>query len=292
MIYLGVDGGGTKTRFLALDDGGRVVLDLTLGSSYLPAVGKEGVKALLREAVAHLPEPPARAVLGLGGYGEVASWDEDYRKAVGEILPSYHLLNDVELAFLGAFGGEEGVLVLGGTGSMAYGRGPLGLGRAGGFGPLFGDEGSAYWIGIRALNLASRAEDGRDPPTRLQEIPRLLGKRDLLEVLAWLEEDPTLQRSRVASLAQIVDTLAPEDQAARGLLEQAAQELFHLGVTLARRLGTNRMAYTGGVFQSSFVREAFFRLASKEGIDLRSPLRGPAEQAALMARLGGDAGCV
>jgi N-acetylglucosamine kinase-like BadF-type ATPase len=64
MIYLGVDGGGTKTRFLALDDGGRVVLDLTLGSSYLPAVGKEGVKALLREAVAHLPEPPARAVLG------------------------------------------------------------------------------------------------------------------------------------------------------------------------------------------------------------------------------------
>ncbi|MFN4073367.1 MAG: BadF/BadG/BcrA/BcrD ATPase family protein, partial [Thermus sp.] len=241
MVYLGVDSGGTKTRAVALDGEGRVVLDRLYPSLYLPALGEEATRAVLEALLRDLPESPAWAVLGLGGYGEAPSWDEAYRRVVQGLLgPRVLLLNDVELAWWAAFGGGQGVVVVAGTGSMAYGKGPKGVGRAGGFGPLFGDEGSAYWIGLEALRRASKAEDGRLPPTRLTSLPQVYGREGLLDLLVYLQEEPALLRQRVAALAQEVDRLAAEDLEARRLLEAAAGELGLLAHALARRLGVFR----------------------------------------------------
>lgn len=286
MIFLGVDGGGSKTRAVAVDREGRTVKEVVLGTSYLPALGLQGFREVLAQLLAALPEPPRAAVLGLGGYGEVAAWDQAYREAVSSLLPGpFLLLNDVELAWHAAFRGGEGVVLVAGTGSMAYGRGPLGAGRAGGFGPLFGDEGSAYWIGLRALNRASRAEDGREAPTALQGLPAFYGKESLLGLLGYLEEDPRQLRARVAALAKEVDRLAREgDEAARRILEEAAEELSLLAQALCQRLGTSKVALWGSVFESSLVVERFLDVASRRSLEVMASLGDVALYAALWAR--------
>lgn len=286
MLYLGVDSGGTKTRAMAVDGQGRPIFQGLYPSLYLPALGEEATRANLEALRADLPEPPAGVVLGLGGYGEAASWDQAYRRVAREVFgPRVRLvlLNDVELAWWGAFEGGPGVVVVGGTGSMAYGRGPGGSGRAGGFGPLFGDEGSAYWIGLEALRRASWAVDGRASPTLLTRLAHVYGQGSLLELLAFLQGEPGRLRTRVAALAQEVDRMAEGDLPARRLLLRAGRELGLLARTLARRLGVDRVAPLGGVFQSRHVREAFQRYLEAHGLEVVAPKRQPAEAAAWLA---------
>lgn len=285
MLFLGLDGGGTKTRAVALDGEGRVMGDRVYPPAYLPGQGEEGVRQVLRRILEDLPERPAGAVLGLGGFGEARSWDEAYWQVAREVLgDNLRLMNDVELAWWAAFGGEDGVVVIAGTGSMAYGKGPKGTGRIGGFGPLFGDEGSAYWIGLEALRMASKAQDGRVPPTALRGLPQLYGKGDLLELLAFLQEEPALLRFRVAALAAEVDRLATRDWAARDVLLRAAQELHLMASALAHRLGVGRVAPMGGVFRSPLVREFFSHRLTSEGLQVESPRAEPALVAARMAK--------
>lgn len=291
MLYLGVDGGGTKTEVVALDGEGRVVFRRTYPSTYLPALGEEATRAAFLGILQDLPEAPARAVLGLGGYGETTQWDEAYRRVAQEVFgPGVRLLNDVELAWWGAFEGKEGIVVVAGTGSMAYGRGPGGSGRAGGFGPLFGDEGSAYWIGLEALRMASKAADGRAPPTLLAHLPKVYGKGDLLELVAFLQAEPSLLRTRVAALAQEVDRLAEEDPGAREVLERAAYELSLLALTLVERLEVRRVSPIGRVFQSRYVGRSFRVRLEGLGVRVEAPQRLPAEMAALLAYRGMDYG--
>lgn len=284
MLYLGVDSGGTRTRVLALDEGGQVVHRGDYPSAYLPAVGEEGVVEVLRQILAHLPQAPVRAVLGLGGYGEAASWDQAYHRAVARVLgEGFLLLNDVELAWRAAFRGQEGIVVISGTGSMAFGRGPKGQGRAGGFGHLFGDEGSAYWIGVEALRLASKAMDGRAPHTSLVELPRMFHHDSLASLTAFLMAEPSQQRARVAALAQEVDRLAKEDWGAQRVLREAGEELAQLALALVGRLGVTQVAPLGGVFRSLLVRGVFQSRMEAAGVTVVPPLSQPEEEAARLA---------
>jgi len=287
MVFLGVDGGGTKTKAVALDGQGRLVHERVYPTSYLPAVGEEGLRRLFLALREDLPGPPVRAVLGLGGYGEVQAWDRVYQRVAQEVFgPEVRLLNDVELAWWGAFGGEEGVVVIAGTGSMAYGKGPRGAGRAGGFGPLFGDEGSAYWIGLEALRLAGKAQDGRAAPTALTSLPQVYRQKDLLELLGFLQAEPALLRQRVAALAEEVDRLAGRDWGAQNVLQRAAAELYLLAAALAHRLGARRVAPMGGVFRSTWVRESFARRLQGDGLEVAEPREEAALAAARMALQG------
>ncbi|WP_105318176.1 BadF/BadG/BcrA/BcrD ATPase family protein [Thermus tenuipuniceus] len=284
MAFVGVDGGGTKTKVVALDGEGHLVHERVYPTSYLPAVGEAGFRRLFQTIRDELPEPVEGAVLGLGGYGEVSPWDEAYLRLAGEAFGErVHLLNDVELAWWAAFDGEDGVVVIAGTGSMAYGRGPKGSGRAGGYGPLFGDEGSAYWIGLEALRLASKAQDGRTPPSALTALPRVYGQKSLLELLGFLQAEADLLRQRVAALAEEVDRLAGRDWGAQDVLSRAAGELHLLGSTLAYRVGADRVAPMGGVFRSALVQEAFTRRMERDGFAVVAPREEAALAAARMA---------
>jgi glucosamine kinase len=164
----------------------------------------------------------------------------------------------VELAFHGAFPDGDGILVLAGTGSMAMCQSAVGLVRAGGWGDMFGDEGSAFWIGRSALQWASQMRDGRIADT---------GFADLLsEKLAIPQSDgffglsvwamkPGHARSRIAAISLMISALADKGDVTSGLIiDSAAAELaLHVQAVarLAQKPSGTPWTHAGSVFRSA-----------------------------------------
>ncbi|MBW7920649.1 MAG: N-acetylglucosamine kinase [Rubellimicrobium sp.] len=249
-----VDGGGSKTAVaVATRDGSARRLPTVGGSN--PQDNPDWAQAI--EAALAPVQGAAHVVLGLGGYGEVPEVDarlEDKARALTG--PRFTMMNDVALAARAAFPNGGGVLVLSGTGSMAVATGPAGTVRVGGWGDLFSDEGSAFWIGREALARAARERDGREGDTRLADgLEAALGLTGggHYALLGWALAQPH-PRADIARLARIVDRLAGNGvDAARALLDAAAGELAALAATAARRAGLEApqpWAPAGSVFNS------------------------------------------
>ncbi len=259
-----VDGGGTKTAIALADrDGAVTILPRAAGCNPQdnPAWAEN-----LSQAIGQITSVgvPAFVVLGLPGHGEVPDHDAAMDRLVARHLSAALVMNDVALAWHGAFAGEEGVLLLAGTGSMAMASGPDGLHRVGGWGDLIGDEGSAFWIGQTALRLASQAWDGRREGPDLAFARALLARMGLSDAtpfpfLDWLMGQPH-PRTAIAELAQVVDSLAQAgDPAAQGLLVEAARELSLQARAAARRAGLApgfSWCPAGSVFHSRFLSRA------------------------------------
>ncbi len=276
-----LDGGGTKTALALASRAGEVLL-LPEGAGCNPQDGP-GWDAVLSAALTRAAGAEgglAAAALGIPGRGEVPAHDAAVDALLARLVPvPFEAMNDVALAHLGAFGGGEGVLLLAGTGSMAWARGPAGEARVGGWGDAFGDEGSAHDIGRRALALAARVLDGRGPSgppagesSQAEGIAWTLAAPDarpfvraLMErlgpeaagrfgPLAWLMAQGG-DRAALASVARHVDALAEEgDQWAVWILRRAAEELASLAQAAARRVGLPLppiWAAAGGAFRSS-----------------------------------------
>ena len=243
-LLLGVDGGGTSTvAWLALP-GGRVLGRGKAGPSNAKAVGAESARRALVEAVRAAfrdgGRPPSRAAvacLGLAGFDR----PED-RAMLGEWsaaegwAEALVLVNDGALVLAAGTPEGWGVGVISGTGSIAVGRAPDGrTARAGGWGHLIGDEGSAYSVVLGALRLVVRRADGRDPgpfgADRLAErLCRALGVEGPSRIVSALYA-PGMDRARIASLAPEVLACAADDpdvnelllvDGGRALAEQAA----------------------------------------------------------------------
>jgi N-acetylglucosamine kinase-like BadF-type ATPase len=306
--YLGVDGGGTKTAACVVAADGRLLARLEgPGCYYLddPGRGTGLVAEVLGELVPAVcalagttPAAVAHAFLGLPGHGEVSA-----DVAVLDALPAavlghgrYAVDNDTVCGWAGSLAGADGINVVAGTGSITYGRrGTLGV-RVGGWSEVFGDEGSGYWLGVRALRAFSRMSDGRDPAGPLLEVFRehldLATDLDLVDVVVnrWRGSRP-----RVAQLSRPLVTAARRgDRAASGLLAEAGSELAELVDATRRRLGHAPadlvpVSFSGGVFAVAEVREAFTARLAGGRYDLRAPRFDPAVGAALhAARLAGQ----
>src|SRR5215813_7744219 len=166
-LYLGIDAGGTKTD-CALSNGAELLGQATGETSKLARVGKDKARANLQNVIERTCESGrvlARDVqfvcMGMTGASlpEAVSWAQD---AVREIIPSatIYVAGDHIIAHRAAFGSSHGVLVISGTGSIAFGRNQAGeTARAGGWGPNVSDEGSAFWVGREAVIAALRAYD-------------------------------------------------------------------------------------------------------------------------------------
>ncbi|MES2432838.1 MAG: BadF/BadG/BcrA/BcrD ATPase family protein [Pseudomonadota bacterium] len=250
---LGLDSGGSKTEAVVINREGRVVararaegLDPTAGEGWQPRLA----------ALAGTLGPVSGAVLGLPCHGEIAEISARQKAVVADLFgPQAVVLNDVAVAFAGALAGEDGVLVLAGTGSMAWARGPLGTHRVGGWGHLFGDEGSAHWIGRAALGLASQHMDGRKPPSGFAH--GLLREMGLAaeDLLGWtFAQNP---RAGLASVAALVSRLADAGSVeAVGLMSAAAGHLAQAGLAAGRLAGLEpplRWSFAGGVMQDATV---------------------------------------
>ncbi len=165
--------------------------------------------------------------------------------------------HDAFIAHYGAFEGRPGVMVTAGTGSIAYGRNAEGAeARAGGWGWMLGDEGSAWWIGREALRAVLAAEGGAGPETRLTEL--VMDHFRLEEIMDLLDEvyQPRFDRGKITVLAPEVTRLAEEgDRVAADLLRSAGRELGTLAVRAASALripaDTLEVALQGGVVEGA-----------------------------------------
>lgn len=258
-----LDGGGTKTLGAYASRDGRVhFTTMTMGCNPQDNPHwRDGLGA----ALAQFP-PVDNAVLGLPGFGEVPALDLLVQNFASDEFTSTSTrnalvcMNDVELAFRGAFPDGDGILVLSGTGSMAMGQGPQGLVRAGGWGDLFGDEGSAFWIGRMGLQLASQMRDGRIADTgfadRLSKKLQIPQEDGFFGLSVWATNN-THPRSEIAKVSIYINELHDEDDlTACAILDAAAAELVTHVRCVARlaQLPTPvRWTTAGSVFQSARV---------------------------------------
>jgi glucosamine kinase len=261
-----LDGGGTKTQGAWATRGGAV--GLTPRQKGCNPQDDATWAQELTAALRHFPPGTRAAVLGLPGWGEVPAHDRDMAEVARAALPEgeLRLLNDVDLACHGALGAGQGVLVLAGTGSMAMAQGPLGRHRTGGWGDVFGDEGSAFWIGREALTRASMMRDGRLPDTGFAaalEARLGLGPQDGPFALSVWVARQTHLRPAIAALAREVDAMAAAgDPAALAVMEAAAEPLALLARTAARLAGLDAprpWCVAGSVFSSPRVTDALAR---------------------------------
>ncbi|MDW8353028.1 MAG: BadF/BadG/BcrA/BcrD ATPase family protein [Bryobacterales bacterium] len=296
-LFLGVDGGQSGTTALIADETGRV-LGLGRGGP-CNHVGAEGgrekftraIRDSLAGACRQAGFEAARAQFEAACLG-FSGGPADKEALLQELIPTRRLIvtTDAFIALAGATGGEPGVVVIAGTGSIAFGRNAAGkTARAGGWGYLFGDEGAAFDLVRQALRAALRFEEGWGPPTDLRR--RLLEATETRSAGELLHRFYTAEfpRDRIAALAPLVDQAAREGDAVAGaILDKAAQDLASLASAVRRQLFQNGetalVAYLGGAFRSGRLLERFRVLVElEEGNRVEPPRYGPAAGALIEA---------
>ena len=255
---IGIDAGGTKTVGLLADERGHVVRVARGGGANLVALGELAVEKSLYQVLDALDAPAPVDALCLGIAGADRPEDQALLVALLRRLGfrrSVHVVHDAHVALVAGAPEGVGIVLVAGTGSIAYGVDPSGAtARSGGWGYLLGDEGSAFWLGHAAVRQGIRAADGRGPATSLYErICRVLGIAEPSGLVQWFY-DQELSHYRVAQLAEVVQAAADEgDEAARALLDQAAQHLARAARAVAKRLefeAPYALVLSGGAFKA------------------------------------------
>ena len=306
-LFLGVDGGQSSTTALVGDEHSRVLgmgragpcnhLRAYEGPEKFVRALSGSVEAALRDAGASAPTAEVRFQAACFGFSGGPS-DKDTLTRQIVRAEKYHMTHDAEIALAGATGGEPGVIVIAGTGSIAFGRNLAGrTARAGGWGFIFGDEGGAFDLVRQALRAALRHEEGWGPKTILREaLLQAAGDAAVSSVNDLLHRFYTVEypRDRVAALAKLVDAAAGDgDAVARDIMTAAAQTLALLAGAVRGQLfepgEVARVSYAGGVFQSRSLLERFRMLVELEDANrFGPPAYGPAVGALLEAyRIGG-----
>jgi N-acetylglucosamine kinase-like BadF-type ATPase len=299
-VFLGVDGGGTKTAFCLLTGSGELAAVVEAVSAYssgdlglLPGVLQDGVSAVCSKA-GITPVDIRQAFFGIPAYGESRAAVPVLDRVPSQVLghDRYSCDNDMVCGWAGSLALADGVNVISGTGSMAYGERAGRRARTGGWGEVFGDEGSAYWIAVRGLSAFSRMSDGREPAGPLHPLVRehfaAVVDLDVLDVVLgqWGGD-----RGRVAAVCPVVVAAADAgDATAARIVDDAAVELVRLVEAARRRLGFSvdesvPVSYSGGVFKAPRARWAFGReiAATQGGYRLVDPAFPPVVGAALYA---------
>jgi N-acetylglucosamine kinase-like BadF-type ATPase len=300
-VVLGIDGGGTKTRCLAADLTGHVLGEGLAGPSNYQVVGLEAAAANLFAAAdgalgqaGQTRSAVAAAVAGLAGVGRPED-QAAMRGALAGFAPAaLEVVPDARIALAGALGGQPGVVVISGTGSIAYGLDAGGRTvRAGGWGWILGDEGSGYYIGRSAVSAALAALDGTGEQTVLSErIQRAWNLERLDLAVRRVYADLPAAKADMAALVPLVLEVAGQgDAVAAGILRKAGADLAGVAAAVLRRLALpdaceRLVAVTGGVLTgSAAVREAMraHLTALVPGARLMESLQSPAEGAVRMA---------
>jgi len=281
--YLGVDGGGTKTDFLLIDESGRLLARQRAGSAYYLETGVDGLRTLLANGIAATlaagsvtADTLEFAFFGLPAHGEDSKLLSVLDAAASPTLSSEHYRcgNDMVCGWAGALAGRDGINIVAGTGSIAYGEHAGRTARGGGWGELFSDEGSAYWLAREGLSVFSRMSDGRAAKGPLYEALRAHFKLDDdLDICAAVYGPPAMTRSAIAALelAAIVD---------------AVRDRLSVPSDLALPV-----SYSGGMFHfADLLMEPFRSSLSGSGrsYEFTAPLLSPGAGAVLYAaRLSG-----
>jgi N-acetylglucosamine kinase-like BadF-type ATPase len=298
--FLGVDGGGTKTQFVLVDRDGNLAASVDGSGSYHLEIGMDGLRQVLAHGVGDAlgkaaigADQIAYAFFGLPAHGE-----DSEAQMLLDAMPAallghrrYRCGNDMVCAWAGSLAAEDGINIVAGTGSIGYGERRGRTARAGGWGEIFSDEGSAYWIAVAGLNAFTRMSDGRLPKGPLYSM-----FRDEFRLAADLDLCARVlthhSRDSIAAIAQLVTRAAHRgDPTAIGIFDVAANELAAIADAVRLALGFEPdepvpLSYSGGVFHAATVLlDPFARyLAARcAKFEVRAPVFSPGIGAAIYA---------
>jgi N-acetylglucosamine kinase-like BadF-type ATPase len=260
MYVLGIDAGGTKTVCLLADERAQTLAEARGSGANLQVMGELGVEKVLHGVMEDaLGERDLRLdaiCLGIAGVDRTddAQAVTDIMRRIGQKTRTI-VVNDALIALVAGAGDEPGVVIVAGTGSIAYGRDSAGrAARAGGWGYLLGDEGGGFWIGRAALSAVVRQFDQRGPATLLTDLVlkqmQLATPGDLIHAIY----DRGLQRNAIAGIADVVQRATEAgDAVASEILARAATELAAAAASVITRLGMRGDVFptilSGGIFR-------------------------------------------
>jgi N-acetylglucosamine kinase-like BadF-type ATPase len=265
-FFLGIDGGGTKTRCLVGDEKSELGSG-TSSSSKVQRVGeacaRNALAGAVDEACVHAgisPRQIVRTCAGITGAArpEIAGVMRDLLASI--VGGQVEIVGDIEIAFEDAFGSGPGVMLIAGTGSIAFGRNKNGeTARAAGWGYPISDEGSGQWIGAEGVRAALRARDRGQSSELLSDLMEKLGASNFEDFIVRLNANPSVD---FASLFPCVLAASEKkDQVAIEILTRAGRELSAMAGTVIERLFHEQpvsVATHGGVFvASAMVRKSF-----------------------------------
>lgn len=287
--FLGIDGGGSQTKAAVIDNALQVVGRGLAGPSNHYVQGAEQAASNCQQAAAAALADATRLAPGLSR-NDIAAWGfglAGVRRESDAAVVRAHLARvsdghpwvldtDAVIAHMGAFAGGPGIVLSAGTGSIAFGMDDYGERYyADGWGPLLGDEGGGYWIGMEALRAVCRSADGRGPRTRLSgPVFHALNVRDCDELVqaiyASQAQSNHVSREQIARLAQVVfDAAASGAQVATDIRDRAVVHLGNTVLAVARAMLSRRrdhdmsqpgpplelaVALRGGLFEDDFFR--------------------------------------
>ncbi|MDO4940515.1 MAG: BadF/BadG/BcrA/BcrD ATPase family protein [Erysipelotrichaceae bacterium] len=306
MYYLGIDGGGTKTKYVLCDKQGNKITSVEGPTSHYLQIGLDGVTSELSKNIDDLckkaninKDQIVSAFVGAPGYGAIES-DMDkinaaVKKALGDI--SFNIGNDGFNALAGAICGDDGINIVAGTGSIGFGYNSkinATLSCGGWLYALGSDEGSGYWFAYELLHEFTRQADGRDEKTPLYyKLREHLNLSSDGEIITIVVEKWKMDRTKVASLASLIDGLYEEnDPYVIKIIEKAGKELADIINTLYTKLKFEseiKVSYTGGIFKmgDKILKPLADNLLPGK-MKLVSPVLGPEEGSLILALKNGD----
>jgi N-acetylglucosamine kinase-like BadF-type ATPase len=301
--FIGIDGGGTGSRAVLADSAGNPLATAEGGPLNPYAVTRPVFDANLDRLTRELLEDARLTSSDVSGLGaglagvRTPSEREAIRDRLSRRFPEakrIRVTHDLAVALLGATTSGNGVVVVAGTGAAAFGRHGEREEIVGGWGRMFGDEGSGYWVGLQALRGVARAEDGREEETALRDsLLKMLGLGVVRDLVAWSEG---ADKAGMARLAEVVlDCAKAGDRMAARILEAGAGEIALLARTVVHRLerqaGGMEIALAGGLMNEGSRYYPICRdriLREIPGVQVTRPLRDPVYGALRLAMAGAD----
>lgn len=294
-LFLGIDGGGTRTSCLIADEASILGAGNASGSNVVrlgEASARAAIESAIRQACAVAgvdPRQVTRSCVGIAGSARPEVRDAIQRIISSVISGDVRVVGDMVIALESAAGTGPGVVVIAGTGSIAYGRNANSeTARAGGWGYAVSDEGSGHWIGRTALAAALRVHDENGGCALLDTIQKAWNLDSFERLVPAANATPPPDFA--ALLPVILSAAEAGDSTARSVLSQAGSELAALARVVMRRLfagGENvPVAMSGGVFRHcALVRQVFYNILRAEfpqavlNATVVEPVRGAVEMA-------------
>lgn len=263
-LYLGVDGGGTKTHIVLTNEAQEAVCEGSAGASNPLRVGIETAVSNIIKAINAACDSGgcSRGDIVAGTLGLAGVRRSDLRQRIREgVYRQLHIKNievitDAEIALYGATLGKAGLVVIAGTGSVCIGQTDAGEKfSAGGWGPLAGDEGGGAGIARAALHAIAKASDGRAPKTKLSEVAIEYFRAAHIEDLTVAIYAPQVDNQRIAGFARyVIETAQDGDAVAIKLLKEAGKELGIAARAVITKLKLQKkqfpIAYVGSIFNA------------------------------------------
>ena len=302
MYYLGIDGGGTKTAFSLMNEKGEIVASHELKTIHYMQIGMDEFKKRVKEGVTKILElsgveakDVAHAFLGTPGYGASKEMIQPLNDAAKEVMMGINFTcgNDVESCWAGALACKDVIALIAGTGSMTFGKVGKKSVTCGGWGPIIGDEGSAYYIGMKVINEFSKQADGRKPKTPLFDVVmQEMDFEDESKLIDLIYHEYKGDRPKIAQLAKLANLAYDKGcDVSKDIFDKAAYEQFLLIKATIKNLDMEdkniTVSYSGGVFRSGErilkpLKIYIDNYSSK--VSLKSPIAEPVEGSCLYAK--------